>query len=232
MSWLDPGAGILGAVLQGKPNLPAFQRINPQAEQQTAVTGNISELPQLEKLASGVNTFNQQQLDQMLAAAIPGFQGLKSKVSSTISDELAGKLPSDVIGNVQDLAAAKAIGGGYGGSGMHSNLVARDLGLTSLQLTQQGLTSAQSWMTAMDNIYKQGQFDMSSMFITPQQQFAMDTSERDLQFQHDWAGNVLDWQSSLGYIVGGEMIKDSDAIAQMASSIIGKVGGMALGGAV
>lgn len=232
MSWLDPGAGILGAVLQGKPKLPDFQRLSPQQEQASAIQGNINELPQLESLASNINTFNTQQLEQMLRTAMPWFDSIRSQVGGVLSSEIAGQVPGDVSGVVQNSAAARALGGGFAGGGMQRNLFARDLGLTSLQLQQTGMAGAQSWFTTMDNIFKQGRFDISSMFVTPQQQMSFDVEERNAQFQHDWAKNILDWQSSLGYIVGGEMIKDSDAIAKMASDIIGNVGGKALGGMI
>jgi hypothetical protein len=234
MGLFDPGMGILSGILRGKPNLPGFNPINVQEEQQKAIAGNQAALPGIENLVGGINKFNMDQITQMLNQTLPGFQGMQAQAGSTISQEMAGQIPQADQNVVQDSAAAKALGGGYGGSGAHGALVARDLGLTSLAITQQGLSSFEDWTQKTDALYAPalgaGQALFSSMFVTPGQQIASDTSERNAQFQHDWTQNQIDWQSSLGYLAGNELQTDSSQLNSMIGSIAGSAAGGGGGG--
>ncbi len=219
---------LIGGLLQDKPEVPKFDQINAQDEQKRAIAGNQSALPAAEKLASGVNDFNSQELMKMLRVAIPNYDDLVSKSTNLISSELSGQVPKDVQDRIQQNAASRAISGGYAGSGMHGNLNARDLGLTSLDMTQKGLDSANKWMTMAGAMTKANQFDVSNMFITPQQQIAVSMGERNAKFQHDWVSNQLDAQYSLGTIAGQAMIKTDDQMMQIISSLAGSAGGAAM----
>ncbi len=143
-----------------------------------AISANQTNLPGAEKLATSTNTFNQDEMMRMLRKAVPFYDQLQSKTRSIIDSQLSGQIPQDVQNAIERSGAARAIAGGYGGSGMHGNLVARDLGLTSLDLTQRGLDSASKWLsqTASMNM-PQNQFNLSSMFISPEMQFNRDTLE-------------------------------------------------------
>jgi len=226
------GSELIGGLIAGKPDMPAFDQIDPAQEQTKAISGNQSSLAGIEKLAAGVNTFNQQQIDQMLSSAIPGFQGLKANVSGKIESMVNGELPADVSAAVMRSTAAKGMGLGVGGAGtgMGRNLVARDLGLTSLDLTQKGIDSAQTWMKTVASIEQPGMFNVSSMFLTPEQTMQQDTSERNAKFQHDWNSNMLDWQSSPGYLMNQQIQSDSSMITSMAGSVAGKAAGGGGGG--
>lgn len=191
--------GIAANALRGKPDMPSYNALDPQQEQKKAVEGNTAALPGIEKLASGVNAFNQQQIQKMLESSIPMYNSLKSGISSNIDSMMKGNLPKDVQDQIQNSAAARSMGSGVAGSGMGRNLVARDLGLNSLDLTQKGLSSAENWIKTMSSIEQPGMFNVSSMFLTPQQQWGMDTQERDNAFQYNWNKNLMDWQTSNKY---------------------------------
>jgi hypothetical protein len=225
-----PGSDIIAGLLRGKPNLPGFTQIDPGQEQQKAINENAAVTPELEKQASGINKFNQDQLTRMLQQAIPGYEALKSQTSSNIESMLKGEIPDDVKAAVINGGAAKALGGGYGGSGAHGDLVARDLGLTSLSLTQQGITSAEAWMKTVSSLETPALYDFSKMFITPGQQLEADTGERNAKFQHDWTQNQIDWQSSLGFLAGNEIQTDSSQLNSMVGSVAGSAAGAAGGG--
>jgi len=207
--------------------MPAFNQIDPGTEQTKAIAGNQASLAGVEQLASGVNTFNQQQIDQMLSSAIPGFQGLKSDVSGSIDSMVKGQIPGDVSASIMRTDAARGMGLGVGGGGtsMGRNLVARDLGLTSLDLTQKGIDSAQSWMKTVASIEQPGMFNVSSMFLTPEQTMQQDTGERNAKFQHDWNSNMIDWQTSPGYLAGQDIQSTVDSVVSMAGSAAGASGG-------
>lgn len=226
---------MFAGLLAGKPDVPTFQAIDPQAEQAKAVAGNVAQIPALEKLAGSFTQFNQGQIEQMLQASIPGYTSIKSDVTGNIEAMLKGEIPADVQQQIQRQEAATAVAGGFGGTGMQSARTARDLGLTSLQLTQQGLSSAESWINRMNSLYAPGvvsPMQFSNMFLSPAQQISAKTEERNAQFQHDWAKNILDWQSSLGYLAGQDMAQTSGQFNQAMGSVVGEVGGAAAGSAV
>lgn len=102
----------------------------------------LNQFPTSSAVAGRVNQFNQEQLDEILNQAIPGYGGIQKQRSAVVGSMLKGELPSDISDLVQSNAAARALGGGYSGSSLHGNLLARDLGLTSLDLMGRGLTGA------------------------------------------------------------------------------------------
>ena len=211
---------IFGSV----PSLPPWQGLDLGTEQNKAIDNNRAVLPKAEGLVSSANLFSQQQVDQMLQGAIPGFSSMKTSASNDINSMLKGEIPKDVSAQVQNSAAARALGGGFGGSGMHGDLVARDLGLTSLNLTQQGLSSAESWMRTMNSLYAPSQINLSSMFITPEQQAGFDVNERNMAFEHQWLGNQL--QAMPDPVWAGV----HEDVMGLIKSFLGGGGGSALGG--
>jgi hypothetical protein len=178
----------LGSIFSAgkKPSVPKFLPISAQAEQGKAVGANLANFGDMTKLSSEVNQYNQDQLLSMLRSTIPGYDKMVQGVAGNINSQLNGEIPADVQALIQRKAASKSLTGGYGGSGMARNLEARDLGLTSLQLTQQGLNNAESWIANARQYQTPSMMDVSSMFITPQQQIAQSTYERDAQWNRNW----------------------------------------------
>jgi hypothetical protein len=232
MGFFDPGSGVLAGVLSGTPSVPAWNDINLNQMQTSAIGANQASLPALENLATGVNTFNQQQLTELFNNIMPGFSNMSSKVMENISNELSGKLPSDVAGNIQSSAAAQALTGGFGGSGLAGNMTAKDLGISSLQLMGQGQSSLESWTSMIDKMFMPGQFNISSMFVNPQQEFEDTMANQTKQWDTDWLKNQIAWSGSFGKLMGDEINTDSAQFNSMASSLVGKVGGSMLGGAM
>lgn len=221
---------IIGGLLQEKPKVPEFQKINAQAEQSKATQGNIANFGAASQLGSAVNAFNQDQLLGMLRKAIPDYDNMMSQGGNLIQSYMRGEVPRDVQNQISRNASERAVSGGYGGSGMARNLEARDLGLTSLQLTQQGLSSADRWMNSAAQRSTPGMFDVSGMFLSPMQQIGLSVGERDSNFQRDWVKNQLDAEYSLGTTVGRAIIKTDDQIMSMASSVLGSMAGGGGGG--
>jgi len=174
-----------------KPTVPDLPGLELSTEQQKALQANIKAIPGAEQIASQVDLFNQQQIDKMLENVIPNYRAITGQISQNIASLTAGEVPTDVSEALQRSTAAQSLAGGYGGTESGRNLFARDLGLTSLDLTQRGLASAESWMKTANSIYKPGQFNVASMFVTPAQQAAFDVSERDAQFQREWMQNQI-----------------------------------------
>jgi len=139
------GAG--GAYLQGRAGdiqKKELQRVadipgvDPNSVYKTTLDANQKYNPQAEAIAGQQNTFNQSEIDRQLAQEIPGYQGGQAQRTQNALSELKGEIPLDVSQQVQRNTAAQAQDGGYGGSPFSRALTARDLGQTSLDLTNLG----------------------------------------------------------------------------------------------
>lgn len=162
----------------------------------------------------------------MLAASIPGYANIKSSIANNIGSMVRGEIPQSVQDQVQLNDAAKAIGGGFAGSGMHSDLVARDLGLTSLNLTQQGLSSAESWMKTIEA--GSPIMNVASMFITPGQQFDATMKNAENAWGVQWMKNQISAMGDpLMTSIGSFLGSIGDAAASFWSG--GMIGGAASG---
>jgi len=159
-----------------KVEVPDWQAIDPTQNQKDTVTGNLQTLPGAEKLATAVNTFNLKELERMFGLS----QDTLKKIGANIGDMAKGIVPKDVQDQIAGSAAARALAGGYSGTGMHGNLVARDLGLTSLDLKTKGMDSATRWMAASSA----NSFNVTSMFLSPEQRYGQADNERNLKFKH------------------------------------------------
>jgi len=169
-----------------KPSVPKWTSLDLGKEQGKSIANNQANLPAAEALTSSANLFSEQQMNQMLSAVGINVPGMGAEAGANIESMLKGEIPADVSGAVTRSAAAKALGGGYAGSGAAGDLVARDLGLTSLELTQQGLSSLEGWMGAVDKIYAPGMINAASMFISPAQEATFDTQERNMSWEDKW----------------------------------------------
>lgn len=216
------GMDFFAGLAEGKPTIPKLKPINAQDEQAKAIAGNTAALPGLTELAGRINTFNAGEIERMLEMSMPGYAKLRDKITGVNNQLLSGQIPEDVSMAVQRNSAVKSLYGGFSGSGMAKNLTARDLGLTSLDLTQKGLDSASRWIAMSRGTTPT--FDVTSMFISPALQIQTSFAEREAQFQRDYVSNLNDWQHSVGYLFGQDMRNTGETIKQLMSSYLG--GGM------
>lgn len=212
-------AGVLSGIFGSKPDVPTLPSLDLATEQKKAVSGNLGVLPEAQGLVSKTNLFNIDQINKMLAQAIPGYGDITGNVAKNIQSLTAGEIPQDVQEAVTRGAAGRALSGGYGGTQAGNNLVARDLGLTSLGLTQQGLSSAESWMKTMDSLYAPGMLNLSSMFVSPMQQAGFDVTERNAQFERSWLSSQI--ESMPDPVLSGINAE----IMQLLNSYVGSLGG-------
>jgi len=226
---------ILGALLFGdkKEKIQPYDPTTLAQAQANSIANNQATLPASEKLASDVNAYNQSELLKTLRSSIPGFDNIVKGVSGNIESGLKGEIPGDVSAAVQNNAAARALVGGYGGSGMAGDLVARDLGLTSYNITQQALKSSESWLATASQYLTAPRMDVSRSFVTPMQQFTADTDRSARMFNYGryvdaierqrkpWelaVKGLLDWIATTGESVAG-------AYAGNLSGMMGSGGG-------
>ena len=161
MAWVAVGttavgmiSGAGGAFLGGRAGDIKRKRIEGVANTPGLDIGQITGeslnnqqryLPQANQLVSDEAKARQATINQLLEQSMPGFTKQRDAALGTAGSYLKGEIPQDVQDLVQRKASARALGGGYGGAGMHGALTSRDLGRTSLDMQGQGL----SWLTAL-----------------------------------------------------------------------------------
>lgn len=222
------GPQIAGGLLSSAPSVPKWNDITLGDEQKKAIEQNQASLPALQTLASGVNAFNQEQIQKMLRSAIPNYDAITQGVSNNITTLLRGEIPQDVQRQLETKAAGRALTGGYSGTGMHHNLTSRDLGLTSLSLIESGMNTAQNWLKTMDAMLQPNFFNVSSMFVTPGQQFQATFENQQARFSRDWLKSQVDNGYKWNNVVGAAIIKTDDQITNMMASVAGNAAGAAM----
>jgi hypothetical protein len=166
------GSSLLGGLLGrgSKPKIPELKPIDFATEQRQAIQQNIASLEPATELAQKTTAAEQSQLEAQLRRSIPGYDQMVQQASKNIGAALKGELPADVQAQIQRSTAGRALAGGFGGgTGFGRALTARDLGLTSLQLQNQGLAQAQNFIQQQRAFGMVQPFSVSSMFITPAQ---------------------------------------------------------------
>lgn len=192
--------GVLAPLLSSKPKVPKFKPLDFGKETATSLAEYQANLPAAAEFAS---KFNELSGDQMLAALekmLPGYAKLRDTGTSLIQSQMRGEVPQDVQNRLERQAAERGVTIGGAGSGLAGNDYLRNFGLTSLQLTQQGLNSAAQWMNQAAS--KTPVFNMSNAFIPIQQRIGIRQQENESQWQRNWLKNQISavpdgWQGAL-----------------------------------
>jgi len=182
------GSSLIGGLLSkgSKPKVPAFKPIDFAAEQKQAIQQNIGSLESATELATKTTAAEQSQLEAQLRRAIPGYDQLIQQAGKNIGSALRGEVSQDVASQLQRSSAGRALSGGYGaGSGAGRNLAARDFGLTSMQIQNQGLAQAQNFIQQQRTFGMAQPFSISSMFITPGQRIGAMQQQNQQQYGRD-----------------------------------------------
>lgn len=117
----------------GIPNVP-----DPTQSAGQAITGNAGNLGSLTSLLGGIDTSQQNQLLNQYNMAIPNYSGLTQTASTVAGQNLAGKLPQDVINEIAQQGAERGVATGNPGSANSNAAYLRALGLDTLAQQQTG----------------------------------------------------------------------------------------------
>lgn len=112
--------------------------------------------------APQINAANMQQLQSLLNTALPNYQNAVSGMQRNNMQLIHGQVPADVQNQIQRFGAQSTITSGIGGGGgagaagapfqlTNKTISARDLGLTSLSLQQQGQTQESNLLQLAHN---------------------------------------------------------------------------------
>src|SRR5213596_650762 len=108
--FLGGGSKYFGSRLN-VPELPSLADIL-----KTGVGANVAALPDLQKLATATNVFNQAEITRMLESTAPGLLGGIKSATGNAAALARGEIPEDVSRAVQSATASRSLGGGFGGS--------------------------------------------------------------------------------------------------------------------
>jgi hypothetical protein len=222
MGLIAAGAGaalmIGGAAMSAgkKVKVPQFQRVNTEKEQEAAIKQNIASLQSGTELATKTTAAEQTLLESQLRRAIPGYDQLIQQAGKNIGSRLRGEVDQDVQSQLQRAVAGRAVGGGFkDASGIRTNLLARDFGLTAMQIQNQGLAQAQSFIQQQRTMGMAQPFSVSSMFITPTQRINLSLQENQFQYQRDMAA--------------AQVAAQPDPMMAAIGGSLSNIGGMAFG---
>lgn len=176
---------LAGAALGGlfggkgkKPKVPKLPTLNPTQVQADAIAGNEANRPAAEALASKTNAFSLAELERAVNFAAPGSL---DKARANISRQLSGELSPDVAQSVIRSSTAAGFSRGLGGSQIGRNLTLRDLGLTSLDQQNQGLSN----FINLSTLLKPALMSSTSMFLSPEQRLAAAETQQARQYERD-----------------------------------------------
>jgi hypothetical protein len=198
--------------------------------------------------APAINQSNMAQLQGMMDQAMPNWRSMFGTMQDNTNSLLAGTIPQDVQDQIQRNAALSSVTGGTSGAGtgMTHTVTARDLGLTSLQLQQQGQTQGMNLMNFARQYLMPQQVNPTSLLpisdLLSGAEYSKNATFQANEAMYTAMGNVAaakfgqPQQSLLGGMGGdiGALIaalgkKDSSGNSGM-SGIMGMLGGMFGGG--
>lgn len=176
----DIGSGLFSAshdIYGRRPIVPG--PIDYQQALADTIRTNINVLPSLTELGTQAT----EAYSKLLETAYPGITNLKNLGTEQIGSFLRGEVPDDVRRQLQQMGAEKGAASGTAGSPFNKALTARDLGLTSLNLIQGGLSAAERWIAQA----KSQTFDFSRMFYGP----ADAQKQAENEWQRRWLENQV-----------------------------------------
>lgn len=135
-----------GALLRNREETAALRRelasgtptVDSEAEARRSLAFNTENAARFGALADTLSKAASQTRMDLLATADPRALELSAIADENAAAMMSGRISSDVQANLAKTAAMQALGGGFSGGAMQRNLEARDLGLTSLDLMNQG----------------------------------------------------------------------------------------------
>jgi len=198
------------------PQLQAPREV-PLSETFTKFLGQEAQVPALSAFASNLN----RQFRQELETGLPGTLGATTQISTLVNQLLQGAVPADVQAQVQRQSAEQAMALGIPAtSEMARNLQARDFGLTTMDLMQQGAA------------YTPGLVELSN-FLSPQQaqNYLFSTGQlrgEDLKAAQDQA-SVANQNAINKYNYDVAKAQSSGGLFGTIGGVLGGIGGAALG---
>jgi hypothetical protein len=161
--------GIAGGLMKKGPDIPAYEKVDQAKEQGAAISSNLASFDKSRQLAEQTSAADQEILMANLERAMPGYGKLIGGAGGAIGNMLAGRLPMADQGLLMRRSAEGGVSGGIGGSQAGRNLVARDLGLSQMQMTQSGLGALNPFLSTVRSTAVANPMGVGSMYVDPAQ---------------------------------------------------------------
>lgn len=204
--------------------VPDAPEVDTTQAQRDAVRGNLKNLGDIEQLAGATNAATARQFMSFMEKLVPGFSSISGKIAENIKSQVSGELPADVRRLIGRAAAEKGIARGTAGSEFEDYGELRDLGLTSLQMTDRGLDTMTRWM---DQINRGApQFNSMSMFVTPAQRIATEQWNEVNRYNTQFLKNQISMLPSNAEMAGAQILDYVATYATTAASAYSGGAGM------
>ena len=214
--------GNTGDVAGRKVQPAQYDPISIRESQQTAIGSNSSNLADILGLVGQTNQATIQNDLQRVNQLFPDFQQTLGNLSSSAASLSAGQLPFD---RIQDIVSGRQTSAGNlgipGGAGPAS---LRDLGLSSLDATNQGQSLFQSILQAADQFVSpvSRQTAAPQFFVSPQESTNLDLQQAQLGQQSEQNFNNLKAQPDPGQnLLLQLMLQQATSVAGARSQVAG-----------
>lgn len=189
-----------------QPNAPLLQDWRRTALD--ANNYNFNQFGDYAMQAARINRFNQNQARAGYRGMQPYFDQLQNQVGRNALSFSQGQLPADVVSSIGRAAASRGLQSGFGqgsmgggaGSGI-GNLNLRNLGLTSLNLSQFGTNLAMQANQQAANLTP-SLFRPESLMVSPQQAIGYEQQNLNTQNEAMRYWNQLQNEARLGNVSG------------------------------
>lgn len=129
------------------------ERVDAAGAANQAINWNVGQATNFQGLASSFNKGALEDRMDMLGTISPQWQNQRDTADKSNMAMMKGEVPLDVQQQMARTSAYNSFNAGYSGSPSgRQGTLARDLGLTSLGLVQQGQSNAQDWLKTTSDI--------------------------------------------------------------------------------
>lgn len=187
-----PGRSNSGGYNPAYGGIPTLPDIGQSAI--NATNANKANWKNLAGFASGVNSFNYNQLMSQILQGFPGYTEATSKASKNIQDDLAGIVPEDVKYNLGQAAAERGVS--RGGQFTEADYL-KGLGLTSLERKDLG---AKKYEEMLAGTPRTTPFDISRMLVDPNTMYEAEVQQAIMRSAPDPYAKAM---AELGAVLSG-----------------------------
>lgn len=158
-------------------NLPGYEPVDVGLVAKEAISANQANLPAATSLASTASQSDQEILMKQLKAAIPKYSQIMESGGTAITNQLQGKLSPETVAAISRASAGRFVGQPT----MASASSARQLGLTTEDIVNRGVSNAMGWLQTAKSVSLAPTMSVSSMFVSPNTaiQVAMENAQNN-----------------------------------------------------
>lgn len=132
------------------------QSVNPLAEATASLDANLQNLGKYTQMASQMTAADTSAKLAQLDATNPNWRAERDQAAAINRSMMSGEVSKDVADKIQrDAAFQSLMTGGYGGAQNARAVTARDLGITGMQLQQQGQEASMKWQQMLASLLPQ-----------------------------------------------------------------------------